>query len=201
MSRKRARSRDEEHPVREAGEQATEDRGETSGDPDVLLDVPALDVEELKLKAEQVRVRVSFGAQLGEMVKINVGLEAEVEEFELEVKGVGAQAQLKARLDNVRAIFSEVLSTLERNPDLVEDLLGDLENDEEPDEPPRRDRREIEAAGRGDVRENGESPSGTKATRAAREKARRLGVDLGGLEGSGSGGRVLVRDVREAAGK
>jgi pyruvate/2-oxoglutarate dehydrogenase complex dihydrolipoamide acyltransferase (E2) component len=38
-----------------------------------------------------------------------------------------------------------------------------------------------------------------EATEAARNKARELGVDLSGFEGTGSGGRILVRDVVKAA--
>ena len=45
----------------------------------------------------------------------------------------------------------------------------------------------------------GDAAEGEDATTAAREKARALGVDLGGLRGTGSGGRILVRDVERAA--
>jgi pyruvate/2-oxoglutarate dehydrogenase complex dihydrolipoamide acyltransferase (E2) component len=38
-----------------------------------------------------------------------------------------------------------------------------------------------------------------EATKAARKRAEELGVDLSGLEGSGSGGRIMVRDVTQAA--
>lgn len=38
-----------------------------------------------------------------------------------------------------------------------------------------------------------------RATDAARKKARTLGVDLGALEGSGQAGRILVKDVEQAA--
>ena len=40
---------------------------------------------------------------------------------------------------------------------------------------------------------------GPEATEAARNKARELGVDLSGLEGTGSGGRIIVKDVVKAA--
>lgn len=178
MAGTRSTTGDGAHPAQE---------GETRPDvgPDVLLDVPALNAEQVDLQAEQVRVRVSFGAELGNMVKINVGLEAEVDNFELQVKGLQAQVQLKARLDNVREIFSEVLTTLDNNPNMAQDLMGDTsdtdpssEEPEKPDEPPRK------------ALENSES-----ATDAAREKARRLGLDLGDVEGTGVGGRILVRDV------
>ncbi len=181
-----------------------EDQPDTG--PDVLLDVPALNVEELDLEAEEVRVRVSFAAELGDMVKINVGLETELDAFKLEVKGLQAEAQLKARLDNVREIFSEVLTTLENNPDLAQDLMGDMDdsNDEpqQPNEPPRKALEESRSY-RDDEKqtENGDAgdSGGAWATNAAREKARQLGTDLDGLKGTGSGGRILVKDVMEAA--
>lgn len=209
----RRRPRDEERPARENDERLTKDRGDSVGDPDVLLDVPALNVEELDLQAEEIRVRVSFAAELADMVKINVGLEAEVDDFKLEVKGVEAQAQLKARLDNVRAIFSQVLSTLDRNPSLVRDMMGDLdETEDEPGEPqaPRRALEQgeseepeedipqassPESPDRGDVGDRGRP----EATKAAREKAQGLGIDLTDLQGTGSGGRILVNDVLKAA--
>lgn len=205
------RPRDEERPSRESREWTAGEPSETAGEPDVLLDVPSLNVEELKLKAEQLRVRVSFGAELGDMVKINVGLEAEVDNLELEAKGIEAEAQLKARLDNVREIFSQVLTTLDNNPTLVQDLLGDLDDTEdEPEaarEPPRKALEESQP-------DEWESPSpdddamkdgaargsgGVEVTEAARKKARQLGVDLDGLKGTGTGGRILVKDVMQAA--
>jgi pyruvate/2-oxoglutarate dehydrogenase complex dihydrolipoamide acyltransferase (E2) component len=38
-----------------------------------------------------------------------------------------------------------------------------------------------------------------EATKAARKRAEELGMDLSGLEGTGSGGRIVVRDVTQAA--
>ncbi len=111
--------RAEEYDVR-----AMEDRGESRGEPDVFLDVPSLRVDEIDLEVEDLRVKVSFQADLADLVKINVGLEAELGRAKLEIKGVEAQAQLKARLDNVRAIFSEVLGSLEHNPRFFRDSSG-----------------------------------------------------------------------------
>ena len=92
------------------------DRGESAGDPDLQLDVPTLSVEEIDLEVEDLQVRLSIQAELADLVKIKVGLDAELGELKLGIKGVQAQLQLKARLDNVRAIFSEVLASLEHNP-------------------------------------------------------------------------------------
>jgi len=102
-----------------------EDRGESYGDPDVLLDVPSLNVEEIDLEVEDLRAKVSFQAELADLVKINVGLDVELGRVKLQIKGVEAQVQLKARLDNVRAIFSEVLGTLQDNPQFFRDASGE----------------------------------------------------------------------------
>ena len=110
---------------------AGQDRGDSVGDPDLQLDVPALSVEEIELEVEDLQVRLSIQAELADLVKIKVGLDAELGKVKLGIKGVEAQAQLKARLDNVRAIFSEVLSSLQHNPQFFR----------EPSAPgPRRDR-------------------------------------------------------------
>src|ERR671912_951988 len=111
-------SRDEDYAVPH-----TEDRGETYGDPDVLLDVPTLNVEEIDLEVEDLQVRVALQAVLADLVQINVGLKAELGEVKLTVKGVEAQTQLKARLDNVRAIFSEVLASLQHSPQFFRQTL------------------------------------------------------------------------------
>ena len=47
--------------------------------------------------------------------------------------------------------------------------------------------------------EAGEQKDRTQATPAAERKAEDLGVDLSQIEGTGSGGRITVKDVREAA--
>jgi len=109
-----------------------EDRGQTYGDPDVLLDVPDLDVEELDLEIEDLQVRVGYQAELGDLVKIDIGISAGAKNTKLQTKGVKAQARLKARLDNVRAIFSEVLKSLQYNPQFFRDASRTTDQMDEP---------------------------------------------------------------------
>jgi pyruvate/2-oxoglutarate dehydrogenase complex dihydrolipoamide acyltransferase (E2) component len=190
-------SRDEDYAV-----DHSQDRGETFGDPDVLLDVPKLNVDEIDLEVEDLQVRVSLQAELADLVRINIGLEAELGEVKLGVKGVEAQAQLRARLDNVRAIFSEVLASLQHSPQFFRQALGTVNQAAGAPEDTTLDTEVVDEtddvsgppAG-GDAEER-EVP---EATEAARNKARELGVDLSGLEGTGSGGRIIVRDVAKAA--
>lgn len=185
--------RAEEYDVR-----ATEDRGESPGEPDVFLDVPSLRVDEIDLEVEDLRVKVSFQADLADLVKINVGLEAELGRVKLQIKGVEAQAQLKARLDNVRAIFSEVLGSLEHNPQFFRDSSGPADQTTDSSQEVTR-----EALGAAETTEDAATEEAddleVEATNAAREKAGELGVDLSTLEGTGSGGRIILRDVQRAA--
>jgi pyruvate/2-oxoglutarate dehydrogenase complex dihydrolipoamide acyltransferase (E2) component len=186
----------------------TDDYGESHGDPDVLLDVPKLDVEEIDLEVEELQVRLSLQAALADLVQINIGLEAEVGEVKLAIKGVEAQAQLKARLDNVRAIFSEVLASMEHSPQFFRQALasvneaGEAPQDKTVDTSVLDETGDVLApqAGGGAQTDGDEETSGEPdATEAARNKASELGVDLSGLEGTGSGGRILVRDVVKTA--
>ena len=243
-------------------------------DPDVLLDVPALGVEELHLEVESLKARISVQAELADMVKLNVGVDVDLGKVKLGVKGLDAQVLLKVKLDNIRAILEQALEAVDRDPSILDRLTGETHRkDREPSEDGRpRDRvgtgdqaeqtvrrtvdesgnvRETMLDGSGNVLE--ESASGDladlpleeeyrdeedrtigrarddagnvveeeldergnvagfigfvganevgrrEATEAAERKAREMGVDLSGVGGTGSGGRILVRDVKEAA--
>jgi hypothetical protein len=176
-------SGDEDYAVR-----PMQDHGERVGDPDVQLDVPDLSVEEIDLEVEDLRARVSFRAELADLVNINVGLDVELGEVKLQIKGVEAQAQLKASLNNVRAIFTEVLASLQHKPQFFRQVL----------EPTDQTTEAADTSGLqhyGDDEERG----WPEATKAARKKAEELGMDLSDLQGTGSGGRIVVRDVTQAA--
>lgn len=211
MSTGRSDSQDEERSLPESGEPGRGPEGDSetpeapSGKemPDVTLDVPGLNIEELNLRVENLRARISLQSELVDAVKINVGVDAYLDGVELELKGLEAQALLKANLDNVRDILARTLDTLDNNPRLIESLAqaagestGVLEGvastiGDTPQSP--------EQEGGEDRRPGEESPGGADATQAARRKAEELGVDLNGLEGSGSGGRIIVKDVVKAA--
>lgn len=205
MSPRGAESRGGARPVNEEGgrpeeheARAAEDHEEGFGEPDVFLDVPMLNVEEIDLEVENLRARVSFRAELADLVKINVGLEAELGRVKLEIKGVEAQAQLKASLNNVRAIFSEVLGSLEHNTRFFRDSPGPAEETAGTSQETTREALGPVETARGAAEAQAED-SAVEATEAAREKAEELGLDLSTLTGTGSGGRIIIRDVQRAA--
>lgn len=244
-----------------------ETRDEEVGDetPDVVLDVPVLNVEELNLGVEDLRVHVSARAEIADLVKINVGVEAFLGQVKLEIKGIEAQALLKVKLDRILDTLDRALAAIDRNPQILDRTLGsadralksgeetvggvadtvadvadgatgrvarqaerasdetsefaDLQIEEEyVDEQGRIVGRARDEAGNvveeildqegnvldqdateepGDQR--GREDEEAEATDAARRKAEELGVDLSGVKGTGSGGRILVKDVEKAA--
>ncbi len=189
------------------GRAAAQKRQISSEAPDLTLDVPSLGVEELNLDVENLRARISLHAELADMVKLSVGVEADVDKVKLEAKGVEAQLLLKAGLDNVRAILAQALDALDNNPGLLEDFLrtsGEtsgssgraLEEAAGPigDTPEKGASRDAEASETED-----EGVGEPNATDAARRKAEQLGIDLSQVEGTGAGGRILVGDVKRAA--
>jgi pyruvate/2-oxoglutarate dehydrogenase complex dihydrolipoamide acyltransferase (E2) component len=179
-----------ESPALEGDGRMSEDEGyaaRAGRDPDLQLDVPALSIEEIDLEVEDLQVHLSIQAELADLVKIKVGLDAELGEAKLGIKGVQAEAQLKARLDNVRAIFGEVLASLQHSPHFFRQPsdTGVVEETDDASNPP--------------AQEVGEHFGQPEATEAAARRARELDVDLSGLQGTGAGGRIVVRDVTRAA--
>lgn len=95
----------------------------TSGNiPDVLLDVPVVKVDELNFELDDLKARVSLFAKVLDLVELSVGVDASLGRVKLDIKGVEAQALLKVRLDNVTAILDRVMTTIDRNPQIIEKL-------------------------------------------------------------------------------
>src|ERR1700750_1542253 len=63
---------------------------EESGEPDVLLDVPQLKVEELGMEVENLHAQVALEARLGELLHLHVGVDVVADRVALEMKGVEA---------------------------------------------------------------------------------------------------------------
>jgi pyruvate/2-oxoglutarate dehydrogenase complex dihydrolipoamide acyltransferase (E2) component len=162
-------------------------------DPDVVLDVPTLNVDELDLEVEDLRAHVSVRAEVANFVNINIGVDAYLDKVKLGIKGVEAQVLLKVKLERILGTIDRALSAIEQNPGLLDDRMREEGGDVA----------EIEGSvaepGPQEPQEGEEPATEVAATGAARRKAEELGVDLSGIRGSGPGGRIVVRDVREAA--
>src|SRR5918997_1902438 len=91
--------------------------------PDVLLDVPVVKVDSIDFELNDLRARVSLLAKVGDFVELAVGVDAYLGRVKLGIYGIEAQALLKVRLDNVAAILDRVLTTIDRNPQIIESLV------------------------------------------------------------------------------
>lgn len=101
----------------------------SSGDqPDVLLDVPNLSVEQLTVEVNNLQVDLSLDARLANLLKLTAGANASIDNVKIDIRGVQASATLIVRLDNVRAILERTLQTLDNNPQIVTQLLSTVDN-------------------------------------------------------------------------
>lgn len=92
-------------------------------EPDVLLHVPTLKVEEISVEVDELEARVALHAEVANLVKLDVGADVSVGRVKIEIKGVEAAALLKVRLEEVYKILERTLTTIDNNPQLLESLL------------------------------------------------------------------------------
>lgn len=159
-------------------------------EPDVIVDIPVVKVDEIHFELDDLMARVSLHAEVLDLVKLSVGVHVELGKVELNIKGVEAQALMRARLDHVTAIIDRVLTTLDRNPEVLESIAHTLE-----------------PVGEGAGKAVGEVGEGAgKAVGQIGEGAGSAVEDVGeGAEGAvedvGGGAGKAVGDVGEGAGQ
>src|SRR4028119_1125964 len=73
-------------------------------DVDVLLDVQELEVDRIALTVRGLKAHVSVVAELASLVNLQVGVDARLDEVELEIEGVRAKGLRKVRRDHIRGI-------------------------------------------------------------------------------------------------
>jgi hypothetical protein len=101
---------------------------QSGNQPDVLLDVPNLSVDEINLEVANLQVHIALDARLANLLQLTAGADATIDQVKINIKGVQAQATLIVRLENVRAIIERTLQTLDNNPQLVTQLLSTVDN-------------------------------------------------------------------------
>jgi hypothetical protein len=93
-----------------------------SSEPDVHLDVPRLHVGEIGIDVDRLEAHVALRAQLANVLNLVAGAHVGVDRVRIEIKDVDAEAMLKVRLDNTYNILDRTLTTLDENPQLVDQL-------------------------------------------------------------------------------
>lgn len=129
QSRARNQGGDKTRPEQVYEDYTVIDPGEISDtdEPDVVVDIPVVKVDELHFELDDLVARLSLHAEVLDLVKLSVGVHAELGKVELNLKGVEAQALLRARLDHVTAIIDRVLTTLDRNPEVLQNIAKALQ--------------------------------------------------------------------------
>ena len=124
MSHREPASRPEQE-----GREAAGSEGRSAGEePDVLLDVPQLKVDEIGLEVEGLEAHVSLDAGVGDLVRLAVGADVTLGKVKLDIKGVEAQALLKVRLEKVLAILDRALATVDRHPEILRSLTRTVDD-------------------------------------------------------------------------
>ncbi|MFI0369183.1 hypothetical protein ACH35V_14970 [Actinomadura sp. 1N219] len=179
----RERNASGDRPEGLTGRPVTPDsRPQPSEGPDVYLDVPQLKVDEISLEVENLDAHVSLVAQVLDLLRLNVGADVFLGKVKLDIKGVEAQAHLEVRLDNVAVIVDRVLTTLDRNPEILQHIGRGVET-------------AVRDIGTGTGTAVGEVGRGAKG--AVQDVGRGAG---GAVESVGEGTGGAVRDVGRGAG-
>lgn len=92
----------------------------------MLLAVPNLGVDRIKLTVRNVRAHVDLDARVLDLVRLRVGADVSIDEVDLEIDNVRVQAMLKVKLDKVADIVGDVISLLDHHPDILSNLTGGL---------------------------------------------------------------------------
>jgi hypothetical protein len=95
-------------------------------DPDVVLDIPHVHVDEIDLHLDELKARVALEAHVLDLLRLDVGVDAELRGVGLKISGVDAEAQLKVRLENLTVILDRVMDTIDANPQILERLVTGL---------------------------------------------------------------------------
>ncbi|MBQ0906971.1 hypothetical protein [Micromonospora sp. U21] len=95
----------------------------TMSDPDVVLQIPQLKVEQIYVEVDNLDASVSLRARLGSLLQLDVGVQAHLGTVKIDIKGVETEAMLEVRLEELRGILDSALRTIERNPQIIESLV------------------------------------------------------------------------------
>src|SRR5215218_3187287 len=88
-------------------------------EPDVLLDVSELRVDEISLEVQDLTAHVSLEANVLDLLRLHVGVDAAVGGVKLRIKGVEAKVLLNVCLDSVVRIVKAVLANYDNNAEII----------------------------------------------------------------------------------
>jgi hypothetical protein len=98
------------------------------GEPDVYLSLPELQVDAIELDVENLEAHLALEARLANLLELRAGADVTIEKVQLKIKGVAARALLKVRLENLYAILDRALTSIDRNPQILEGIIDTVDD-------------------------------------------------------------------------
>jgi hypothetical protein len=89
---------------------------------DVILDVPKLEIDSLKINVRNLDANLDLKVSLGKMLSIRAGADVLVDSVDIDLHGVKAEALLLIRLENIQEILQHTMETLSENPEIISEL-------------------------------------------------------------------------------
>jgi len=99
-----------------------------SHDPDVFVDISKCKVDEIYVDVEHLEAHLALRAKLANLLQVVAGVHVSLGKVEVDIKGMEAEARLKVRLENLYDILDRALTTLDRNPEILEGLVHTLDD-------------------------------------------------------------------------
>ena len=119
-----AQQRDTTGRVPATGQRYTATAGALTPNRDVILEIPELSVDSIGLTVNNVRAHVALDANAMNFVQLTAGVDVGIKQVQLGITGVYAEAYLYVDLDNVARIVERVVTSLDRNPQILTRLLA-----------------------------------------------------------------------------
>ena len=101
---------------------------EPAHEPDVFVDIRKVKVDEIYVDVEQLEAHLALRAKLANLLQVVAGVHVHLGKVEVDVSGVEAEALLKVRLENLYDILDRALTTLDRNPEILESLVKTVDD-------------------------------------------------------------------------
>src|SRR5215207_11377926 len=92
--------------------------------PDVFLDSQVVSLKDIDFEVDDLRAKVALYTKVHDLVELSAGIDAYLGNVKLNIESIEIQALLKVRLDNVTAIVDRALTTIDRNPQIVQEIAS-----------------------------------------------------------------------------
>ncbi|MGW5558429.1 hypothetical protein ACWER9_14520 [Micromonospora sp. NPDC003944] len=140
--------------------------------PDVLLDIPKVSVDSIRLAVDGLEADLSLRARVANLLQVDAGVRVHLNGGELTVNGVNAEAELRVRLEQLTRILGRALDTLDNNPHIIEALARTAVDDaDRSTQQLTANAAELKASRRSNGGPEGRGPAGLRPRPEGREPA------------------------------